>query len=130
MISCAMPTASATERAPCSSPVARAGETAVTARARSPSARAASAATSDESTPPENDTTALPRPASRCSSLVCSSAVPMPLTVGARGRERTRPPLLDRPAGALGERRAVVVLGRDVDQLVAQPAAFDPHLAA
>ena len=46
--------------APSSSPAATAGDTAVTASARGPSARAATAATSDESTPPENATTALP----------------------------------------------------------------------
>jgi hypothetical protein len=58
IVRCAIPTAAATPRAPSSSPVARAGETAVTANARSPSARAASAATSEESTPPEKATIA------------------------------------------------------------------------
>src|SRR5581483_5127381 len=46
---------------PAGAPVASAGETAVTASARSPSARAARQATSDESTPPEKATMLLPR---------------------------------------------------------------------
>ena len=57
--SCAIPIARATARAPSSSPVASAGDTAVTASARSPSTRAAIDATNDESTPPENATSAL-----------------------------------------------------------------------
>ena len=68
IVSWRIPTAAATRLAPSSSPVASAGETAVTASARSPSARAASAATRDESTPPENATTALPRRPMRPSS--------------------------------------------------------------
>ena len=48
--------------------MATAGETAVTASALSPSARWASAATTDESTPPENATTTLPSSAMRASS--------------------------------------------------------------
>ena len=54
-----MPMAAATVRAPSSSPLASAGETAVTASARSPSTRAEAAATSEESTPPEKATRAL-----------------------------------------------------------------------
>src|SRR5262249_55776243 len=93
----------ATRRAPSSSPSATAGATGVTARARSPSASYASAATTDESTPPLNATTAL----SSCSSM--------------RRRHRLRP---DDLHGRVGDPRgalAIGVLGRDVDDLPVQP---------
>src|SRR5690242_18473201 len=107
-----MPTAAATLRAPSSSPVARAGETAVTARARSPRTRADAAATSEESTPPENATSALGAVAIVASSSASVGIVAV-LRRGGRG-ERLGPDLLDRPAGRGGDGGAVVVLGRDV----------------
>ena len=81
IVSCAMPTARATSRAPSSSPVASAGETAVTASARSPSARAASAATRDESTPPEKATN---------SSRASGSGPGVPRSSSWRSRARAR----------------------------------------
>src|SRR5688572_4497487 len=128
-----MPTVSATARAPSSSPTASAGETAVTASARSPSARAASAATSDESTPPEKATIALPSLAIRRSIRLSSSragsggvelSLPPPVLDPRKSR---RPPGLGGPAGPGRDRRAVVVLGSDVDRLSIEPADLDPH---
>src|SRR3954468_21000910 len=116
-----MPTAAATARAPSSSPVARAGETAVTASARSPSTRAAAAATSEESTPPENATSALGALAIVASRS--SSAGIELLRLRGRG-EGLGPDLLDRPAGHGGDCGAIVVLGGDVHT----PALEQPDL--
>src|SRR6478752_7258956 len=91
-----MPTAAATARAPSSSPVASAGETAVTASARSPKTRPATAATSEESTPPEKATRALGAVA-----IIASSSA----SVGIFDVLRD---------GGRGQRGAVVVLRRDV----------------
>ena len=96
----------------------------MTASARGPSARAASAATSDESTPPEKATITRSSGSSRShrraiSSLVVSVAMGSSL---ARGRERARPYGLHRAADALGGREAVVMLGREVDELAVEPA--------
>ena len=89
----AIPIALATPRAPSSSPVASAGDTAVTASARSPRARAASAATSDESTPPENATTQLPTERI----LVSSSAVRRHGVLGAAARASAHTDFTERP---------------------------------
>src|SRR5262245_57433070 len=107
-----MPTAAATVRAPSSSPVASAGETAVTARARSPKTRADTAATSEESTPPENATSALGAVAIAVSSSASVGIFDVQRG-GGRG-ERLSPDLLDGPAGGGRDRGAVIVLGRDV----------------
>src|SRR5688500_7004477 len=109
-----MPMCFATLRAPSSSPVATAGETAGAARAVSPSARWAIAATTDESTPPEKATTAWPRAATRA-----SSRSSMRLT------HRHTPHDLDRGVGDLRRALAVGVLGREVDDLAVQPADLD-----
>src|SRR4029079_8127660 len=118
-----MPTAAATERAPSSSPVASAGETAVTARARSPSARAAAAATRDESTPPEKATSAL----GAVAIVPSSSASVGILDVLASGgdRECLGPDLFDRSAGLGRDGGAVVVLGRDVHDPAVEEADLD-----
>src|SRR4029077_3751629 len=108
----AMPTAAATERAPSSSTVASAGETAVTAMARPTSALAAAAATRDESTPPENATSALGVVAIVASSSASVGILGVLASGG--GRERLGPDLFDRSARRGGDRGAVVVLGRDV----------------
>src|SRR3712207_285661 len=105
----------ATRSAPSSSPVATDGDTAVTALALSPSARYAMAATTDESTPPENATTARPRAATRC-----SSRSSMGLT------HRLGPHDLDRRVGDAGGPLAVRVLRGEVDDLAVQPADLDP----
>src|SRR3954468_22236662 len=107
----------ATRRAPSSSPDATEGDTAVTASARSPSARWASAATTLESTPPENATTARPSSAIRAS----SSAVIV------RRRQRSRPDRLDRLAADLRRARAVRVLGREVHDAAVEPADLHAH---
>src|SRR5262249_22743527 len=106
-----MPTAAATVRAPSSSPVASAGETAVTARARSPKTRADTAATSEESTPPENATSALGAVA-----IAVSSSASVGIFDGQRGRGPRRPPTPSQPVRPVGGRDggAVIVLGRDV----------------
>src|SRR5690349_24898724 len=119
-----MPTAAATVRAPSSSPVARAGETAVTANTRSPNTRAAAAATSDESTPPENATSALGAVA-----IAASSSASVGIEVSCRrGRgERFGPDLLDGSARRGGDGGAVVVLGGDVDNAVVEEPYLDPH---
>src|SRR6476659_9439549 len=107
-----MPTAAATARAPSSSPVASAGETAVTASARSPKTRPATAATSEESTPPEKATRALGAVAIVASSSASVGIFDV-LRGGSRG-ERLGPDLLDRPAGRRCDSGTVVVLRRDV----------------
>src|SRR5690242_6084154 len=114
-----MPTAAATVRAPTSSPVASAGETAVTASARSPRTRAAAAATSDESTPPEKATSALGAVA-----IVASRSASVGIEVGCRrGRgERLGPYLLHRSSGRRRDGRAVVVFGRDIDDAAVEHA--------
>ena len=126
-----MPMESATARAPSSSPVASAGETAVTASARGPSARAASAATSEESTPPENATIAPSNRSSRALEPVAElSSVVAIVSSRVGGGERARPDGLNGSADPGRERRAVVVLRREVDDLAAKPAALDAHRAA
>src|SRR6476661_5824360 len=130
-----MPTAAATARAPSSSPVASAGDTAATASARSPSTRAEAAATSEESTPPENATTTLVVDAIVASSST-SEVIELLARTGGRHREGLRPDLFDGTAGRGGGRSAVVVLGHQVDDgavqetdLDADRLALDPHLA-
>src|SRR5512132_4385843 len=130
-----MPTSAATARAPSSSPVASAGDTAVTASARSPSTRADAAATSEESTPPENATTALGAVAIVASSSP-SEVIELLVRTGSRHREGLRPDLFDWSAGRCGGRRTVVVLGHEVHDgavqqtdLDADRLALDPHLA-
>src|SRR3954451_22476145 len=105
-----MPMCAATRCAPSSSPAATAGETAVTASARSPSARYAIAATTDESTPPENATTAWPSAATSA-----SSRSSMGLT------HRLAPDDFDGRVGDAGGTFAVGVLGREVDDLAVAP---------
>ena len=123
IVSWRMPIARSDARAPSSSPVASAGETAVTASARSPSARAASAATSEESTPPENATTALPRSAiRRSSSLERASRARLYEPPSASAQTD-----LHGPAAAARDRGAVVVLGRDVDDPAVEAPELDPH---
>src|SRR5262245_7523503 len=119
-----MPTAAATVRAPSSSPVASAGETAVTASARSPKTRADTAATREESTPPENATSALGAVAIARSSSASVGIVDV--RDGGGRSERLGPDLLDRSAGGGRDRGAVVVLGRDVHD----PALEQPDLDA
>src|SRR5690242_18740379 len=122
MVSCAIPMASATCRAPSSSPVASAGDTAVTASAPSPSARAASAATSDESTPPEKATIALPRSAMRASSRSTIELLP-------RRPRRRVPHRAGGLAGLGGHRGAVVVLRRHLERAAIEAADLHAHLA-
>src|SRR6185437_16655588 len=88
----------------------------------SPSARAASAATSDESTPPEKATIALPRPAMRCSSRSTIERLP-------RGLRRRVPHGACRLARLRRDRRAVVVLRRHVQRAAVEAADLHPHLA-
>src|SRR3954452_17567436 len=107
---------SATRRAPSSSPCATEGETAVTASAPSPSARCASAATTDESTPPENATTTDPSGAIRA-----SSRPSMALT------QRFGPHDLHRLARDAGGPLTVGVLGGEVDDLAVEAADLDAH---
>src|SRR6476646_869764 len=135
MARCAMPTPAATARAPSSSPVASAGDTAVTASARSPSTRAEAAATSEESTPPENATTALAVVAILASSSP-SEVIELLVRTDGRQRQGLSPDLFDGAAGRGGGRSAVVVLGHQVDDgavqetdLDADRLALDPHLA-
>src|SRR6476661_2688618 len=130
-----MPTAAATARAPSSSPVASAGDRAVTASARSPSTRAEAAATSEESTPPENATTAL-GVAAMVASSSSSEVIELLVRTSGRHREGLRPDLFDGTAGRGGGRSAVVVLGHQIDDgaiqqsdLDADRLALDPHLA-
>src|SRR5947209_8109971 len=121
-----MPIVRATRRAPSSSPVASAGETAVTANERSPRTRAAAAATKDESTPPENATMALAvfaRHLSR-SSIV---GIEAPSFETARCCERRTPHLLHGTAGQRGNRSAVIVLGDRVDHSAVEHAELHPH---
>src|SRR2546425_8873128 len=95
----------ATDRAQSSSPVASAGETAVTANERLPRTRAATAATKDESTPPENATMALPvlvRRPWRSSSV----GIEAPSFETARRCERVSPHLLHGTTGHRGDRGA------------------------
>src|SRR5512132_3376637 len=120
-----MPTAAATARAPSSSPVASAGDTAVTASARSPSTRAEAAATSEESTPPENATTTLVVDAIVASSSASEVIELLPRT-GSRHREGLRPDLFDGTARCGGGRSAVVVLGHQVDDGAVQQTDLDP----
>src|SRR5438093_6204804 len=138
MARCRIPTAPATVRAPSSSPVASAGETAVMAIDRSPSTRAAAAATSEESTPPENATMALGTvpiaASSSASALICVLGVG-----GDRGccrRERFGPDLLDGTSCRGGHPGTVVVLRCEVDDstvqktdLDADPSPVDLHFA-
>src|SRR4051794_33652717 len=127
MTSWAIPIAAATRRAPSSSPAATDGETAVTASAWSPRARAASAATTDESTPPENATTAEPSTRNRPSSLVKGSD-PLCTVIG-RGQGSCPDRLggcVDDAGGAL----AVGVLGGEVDDAPVEAADFDPDRLA
>src|SRR4051794_12549928 len=105
----------ATRRAPSSSPSATLGETAVTASARSPRARYASAATTDESTPPENATTALP-------SEVKGSG---PLSTGMGFAQGLGPDRLDGRVGGARDALAVGVLGRQVHHAPVEPADLD-----
>src|SRR5262245_32000837 len=119
-----MPIVSATRRAAPSPPWASAGETAVTARARSPSPRRAAAATTEESTPPENATTAPPVEDATATSRVSASAV----SIG--GGERGGPDLLDGTAGLGCDGRAVVVLGRDVDHATLEEPELHPDAVA
>src|SRR5215218_6858461 len=109
----------ATSRAPTSSPVASAGDTAVIASAFGPSARAAIAATSEESTPPENATIAEPSSAT-CASTRARSSIAVQLLLGRV--EREPPDRLGRLAEGPGSRGDVVVLRRDVDDLAVQAA--------
>src|SRR3954471_3109801 len=120
-----MPTGAATLRPPASSPVATAGDSAVTASARSPSVRAATAATSDESTPPENATIALGVPATDAarSASVCIRPDPP-----RRGGERRRPDLLHRTTQLGGDTRAVVVFGPDVHDAALDGRDLHAHL--
>src|SRR5437899_3261587 len=118
-----MPIARATPRAASNSPVANAGDTAVTASARPRSARHAAAATSDESTPPENATTTL-RSTARIASRSSNDAI------SHRGCHRLGPDRLDRPGSEPCERGAVVVLGRDVHDAPADRRDLDAHLPA
>ena len=130
IVSCAMPIAAATQRAPSSSPVASAGETAVTASARSPSARCGerrdergvdAARERDDATLPSSREP-LPRAAVAMPAL--TSRLP-------RGRgERRGPDRLHRRAGAARRARAVVVLGREVDDRAVEQADLDAHAAA
>src|SRR6476619_4405462 len=118
-----MPTAAATERAPSSSPLPRAGETAVTARACSPSTRAAAAATSDESTPPEKATSALGAVAIVASSSASVGILDVLASGG--GRERLGPDLFDGSTGCGGDGGAVVVLGSHVHDPAVEEADLD-----
>src|SRR5919204_4175672 len=118
-----MPTGGPTERAPSSSPLASAGETAVIASALSPSARAASAATSDESTPPENATIALPRRAMR-------DSITSTIEFLSRRRSRRVPHRARGFARLRGHGRAVVVLRRHVQRAAVEAAHLHAHLAS
>src|SRR3954451_12539920 len=124
MVSWAMPIASATALAPSSSPVANAGDTAVTARARAPSARYAAAATSDESTPPENATTTPPRSPLTTATRSSSDAIVH------RRRDRLCPDRLHRPRAGPRERGAIVVLWRNVHDAVAELPQLHAHGSA
>src|SRR4051794_29311697 len=119
-----MPMWCATRLAPSSSPCATAGETAVTARARSPSVRWAIAATTELSTPPENATTALPSAATRASSAPKGSD---PLGLGMGCGEGLRPDRLDGGVGDAGGALAVGVLGGEVDHAAVEAADLDAH---
>src|SRR5687768_9363820 len=111
-----MPMWAATRLAPSSSPLATEGETAVTALAWSPSARYAIAATTDESTPPQNATTAWPSAATRASSR------------SSMGLTHCLPPdHFHRGVGDAGGALAVGVLGGEVDDLAFEAADLDPH---
>src|SRR5213593_914227 len=104
----------ATRRASSSSPGGSEGETAVTARARGPKARAATAATSAESAPPEKATTAPPvssRTACRSRSFEERASRVCICSRFCHGGRRRRPPaaLQDNGGskeGQEGERRA------------------------
>src|SRR5207247_371258 len=105
---CRMPIASATLRASSSSPGGSEGETAVTARAREPSARAATAATSAESAPPEKATTAPPVSAStacRSRSFDESASLVCICRRFCHGRGTGRPPATLHEEGRTEERR-------------------------
>src|SRR4249920_379990 len=116
-----MPIAAATDRAPSSSPSASAGDTAVTASARSPSTRCATAATSEESTPPEKATTA-PSAVATTASSSPSDIARLPHRLG----ERLGPDLLHRPPRRRRDGGAVVVLRRHVDHPAVEQADLDP----
>src|SRR5262245_50683313 len=121
-----MPIASATRRAPSSSPFASDGETAVIATTRSPKPRCAAAATTDESTPPENATTVPSIEAARSASRVSVALGSIGSAVSIRGGERGGPHLLDGAAGLGGDGGAVVVFGRDVDDPAVEEPELDP----
>src|SRR5262245_39921916 len=125
-----MPIAPATRRAPSSSPSASDGETAVIATARSPSPRYPAAATTEESTPPENATTAPCVEAASAASLVSPSVASIRSEVAIGGGEPAGPDLLDGTAGLGGDGGAVVVFGRDVDDAAVEQAEFHPHAVA
>src|SRR3954464_14833172 len=109
----------ATPRAPTSGGVAGAGDTGVIASALGPRARAAIAATSEESTPPEKATIAEPSCAT-CASTRARSSIAAQLPLGLV--EREPPHRLGRLAERSRGRGDVVVLGRDVDDLAVQAA--------
>src|SRR5689334_15391889 len=98
----------ATRRAPSSSPAATLGETAVTASAFAPSARCAIAATTEESTPPENATTTVPSGCTRASSSLLKESDPLCTVMGLA--EGSGPHGLDRLTGGAGGALAVGVL--------------------
>src|SRR5215213_4105522 len=120
-----MPTDAATLLAPSSSPVATAGDSAVIASACSPRTRAATAATSDESTPPENATIALGVAATDASRSASAGIGPDP---SRRRGERRRPDLLHRTTELGGDVRAVVVLGRGVHDAALEARHLHAHL--
>src|SRR3954452_11064589 len=117
----------ATSRAPPSSPVASARDTAVIASALGPRARAAIAATSEESTPPEKATIAEPSCAT-CASTRARSSIAAQLPLGLV--ERESPDRLGRLAERPRGRGDVVVLRRDVDDLAVQAAELHGDGAA
>src|SRR5207247_733616 len=116
----------AAPRAPSSSPVASAGETAVTANERSPRTRTAAAATKDESTPPEKATMAL-LVSTRQSSRSPSVGIEASSFETARGRECITPHLLDGSTGQGGNRRAIIMLRHRVDDSAVEHAELHPH---
>ena len=120
-----MPTASATERAPVSSPVASAGETAVTASARSPERALGEGRDErgvDAARERDDDAAELAQPL--LDPFLRRSRA------GLRGGQRGRPDALDGPSERRGGARAVVVLGCEVDDLAVQQAELDAHAVA
>src|SRR3954470_25039955 len=90
------------------------------------------AATTDESTPPENATTALPSAptrASRAGREVTEyvSGIPSDFVAGS---ERLGPDDLHRRAADLSRPRAVGVLGREIDHPAIELADLDPDRLA